>query len=130
MKAEDNRKALDLKRQDTALLETYASEKEIDTKRDRDLQVIDLQVEQLTGALKNTMQRYNDAKGRVDTAEKAKKPLAQPQKDEFSRVSAEKLRFEQAIDNKNKEKEELRKRYAEYRKRYTELRSQQATAKK
>lgn len=130
VKAEEDRKALDQRRQDSALLETYASEKEIDTKRDRDLGVIDLQLEQLAGAHKNTTQRYNDAKGRIDAADKAKKPVTQPQKDEFARVTAEKVRFEQAIQNKNKEKEELRVKYAEYRKRYTELRSQQVTAKK
>src|SRR5688572_5196425 len=65
VKAEEQRKALDQKRQDTALLETYASEKEIDAKRDRDLQVIDSQIEQLNGALKNTTQRHNEIKGRM-----------------------------------------------------------------
>ena len=45
-------------------------------------------------------------------------------------MSAEKDRFEQSIANKNKEKEELKVKYAEYRKRFTELRSAQATAKK
>jgi chromosome segregation ATPase len=130
VKAEEDRKALDQKRQDTALLETYASEKEIDAKRDRDLQVLDLQIEQLTGALKNTVQRYNDSKGRIDALEKSKKPVPPPLKEEFGRVSAEKERFEQSIANKNKEKEELRVKYTEYRRRYTELRSQQTTAKK
>ena len=127
VKAEEQRKALDQKRQDTALLETYASEKEIDAKRDRDLVVIDGQIEQLTGALKNATQRYNDTKGRVDANEKAKKPLPQPLKDEFSRVSAEKDRLEQSIANKNKEKEELKVKYAEYRKRFTELRAGQGS---
>src|SRR5215208_204101 len=56
-KVDDDKKALDQKRQDTALLETYASEKEIDAKRDRDLQVLDLQIEQLEGAVKNATQR-------------------------------------------------------------------------
>jgi hypothetical protein len=134
VKAEEQRKALDQKRQDTALLETYASEKEIDAKRDRDLLVIDGQIEQLTGALRNTSQRYSETKGRVDATEKAKKPVPQGLKDEFSRVTAEKERFEQSIANKNKEKEELKVKYAEYRKRFTELRagqgSPQATAKK
>src|SRR5919106_763453 len=49
-RAEEDRKALDQKRQDTALLETYSNEREIDLKRDRDLQVIDLQIEQFTVA--------------------------------------------------------------------------------
>jgi hypothetical protein len=129
-KVEDDRKALDQKRQDTALIETYASEKEIDAKRDRDLQVLDLQIEQLEGAVKNATHRYNDVKGRADSLEKNKKPLPAQLKDELSRVTAEKARFEQSIVNKNKEKEELRIRYAEHRKRFTELRSQQTAAKK
>jgi hypothetical protein len=130
VKVEDDRKALDQRRQDTALLETYASEKEIDAKRDRDFQVLDLQIEQLQGAVKNATQRYNDAKGRADSLEKHKKPLPAPLKEELARVTAEKNRFEQSIINKNKEKEELRVRYADYRKRFIELRSQQTAAKK
>lgn len=129
-RTEDDRKALDQRRQDTALLETYASEKEIDMKRDRDLQVLDLQTEQLQVAVKNATQNYNDAKGRAATLEKTKKPLPPALKDELSRVTADKQRFEQSILNKNKEKEELRARYAEYRKRFIELRSQQTAAKK
>jgi len=124
-KVEDDRRTLDQKRQDTALLETYSNEKEIDLKRDRDMQVLDLQIEQLTVALKNTSQRYNEAKARVDIAEKTKKPHPPAAKDEFSRASADKQRFEQSIQAKQKEKEELRTRYADYRKRYTELRASQ-----
>src|SRR4051812_45168522 len=56
VKAEEERKALDQKRQDTALLETYSNDKEIDLKRDRDLQNIDSQTEQLTTALKGATQ--------------------------------------------------------------------------
>jgi chromosome segregation ATPase len=123
-KAEENKKTLEQKRQDTALMETYASEKEIDLKRDRDLQVIDLQIEQLQGALKNTTVRYNETKTRFDAAEKAKK-VPPALKDEFSRITQEKQRFETGIENRQKEKEELKVKYAEYRKRFTELRAQQ-----
>ena len=125
LKAEESKRALDQKRQDTALMETYASEKEIDLKRDRDLQVLDLQIEQLQGALKNTMVRYNDTKARFDAAEKSKKPMPAALKDEFGRVTDEKQRFETGIQNRQKEKEELRVKYADYRKRFTELRAQQ-----
>jgi len=129
-KVEDSRKALDQKRQDTALLETYANEKEIDAKRDRDLQVLDLQIEQLHGALKNTNQRYSDAKGRVEALEKTKKPVPPALKEEFARVTQEKQRFEQSVENRNKEKEELRIKYTDYRRRFIELRAQQASANK
>ena len=127
-KAEEDRKALDQKRQDTALLETYTNEKEIDIKRDRDLQVLDLQIEQLGVALKNTTQRYNEAKGRLDMVEKNKKPVAPSLRDELARVTSEKQRFEESIQQKLREKEELRSKYTEYRKRFTELRTQQTAA--
>jgi hypothetical protein len=127
-RAEHERKSLDQKRQDTALLETYSNEKEIDLKRDRDLQVIDLQIEQLTVALKNTTQRYSEAKLRADGMEKSKKPVPPGLKDELVRISAEKQRFEQSIEAKNKEKDELRGKYAEYRRRFAELRAQQVAA--
>lgn len=120
-KAEEDRRITDKKRHDTALLETYANEKEIDLKRDRDLQVLDLQLEQLNTALKNTTQRQADVKGRHDQAAKGQKGAPVALKDELARATADKERFERSIESKQKEKEELRARYAEYRKRYTEL---------
>ena len=128
VKAEEERKSIVQRRQDTALLETYSNEKEIDVKRDRDLQVLDLQLEQMTMALKNTTQRYNDARTRADLIDKNKKPLPPTLKEELARLSSEKERFEQSIAAKHREKEELRARYAEYRKRYTELRAEQLSA--
>src|SRR4051812_27600834 len=52
VKAEEDRKLVDQKRQDNALLETYSNEKEIDLKRDRDLSNLHSQMEQLNTALK------------------------------------------------------------------------------
>src|SRR6476661_2102612 len=75
IRAEEERKLTDLKRQDNALLETYSNEKEIDLKRDRDLSNLDSQMEQLNTALKGATQRYNEVKARSDGFEKANKPL-------------------------------------------------------
>ena len=122
LKSEEERKMIDQKRQDTALLQTYSNEKEIDLKRDRDLQVIDLQMEQLQTALKSAMARYNETKGRSDAAEKNKKPPSASLTDDLVRASGDKERLEERIEAKQKEKEELRQRYVEYRRRYTELR--------
>ena len=126
LRSEEEKRALDQKRQDTALLETYSNEKEIDLKRDRDIGVVDLQIEQLNTALKNTTGRYNDAKARHDTAAKGKAGASPALKEEIQRLSAEKERFEKNIEAKQKEKEEVRKRYVEYRKRYTELKGSSA----
>jgi hypothetical protein len=127
-KTEVDRKSIDQQRQDNALLATYANEQEIDLKRDRDLQVLDLQIEQLTGALKNTAQRHDELKARAAIVEKNKKPLPAALKDDLTRVSQEKERFERSVESKKKEKEALRLKYAEYRKRYTELRAGQTSA--
>ena len=127
VKAEEDRKILDQKRQDTALLQTYSNEKEIDAKRDRDLGVLDLQMEQLNAALKVTTARYNETKARNDSVEKSKKVPSPALKDDLSRVTAEKQRLETAIEAKQKEKEELRQRFADQRKRFTELRAQPPT---
>jgi hypothetical protein len=123
VRAEEDRRILDQKRQDTALLETYSNEKEIDLKRDRDLSNIDLQMEQLNTSLKGATQRYNDAKSRAEATEKNKKAPSQALKDELARAMSDKQRLEQNLANKQKEKDELRNRYAEYKRRFNELRS-------
>jgi hypothetical protein len=128
LKAEVERKSVEQKRQDTALLESYSNEKEIDLKRDRDLQVIDLQIEQITMSLKNATQRYTDTKTRVDAVEKTGKPVSAQLKDELARAASDTERLEKNIRAKNQEKEDLRARYAEQRRRYIELRSTQGSA--
>lgn len=128
VRAEEERKNLDQKRADTALLQTYSNEKEIDLKRDRDLQVLDLQTEQLTTALKMANQRYNDAKSRAEVLEKNNKPVGPAVKDELARATADKERLEHGVEAKQKEKDDLRKRYADYKKRYNELRSGSVSA--
>ena len=123
IKAEEDRRMIIQKRQDTALLETYNNEQEIDLKRDRDLQVINLQVEQLNTALKSAVARYDEVKNRAEALEKNKRPVAPALQDDIVRATADKERLEERIEAKQKETEELRMRYAEYKKRYTDLRT-------
>lgn len=129
-KAEEQKKIAEQKRQDSALINTFANEKEIDAKRDRDLQQIDLQANQLQTALKGATDRYNALKARNDAAEKSKKPVSDGQKDDLARAAADKEKLENSMAAKEKEKQEVRQRYAEYKKRYAELKEggQQAPA--
>ena len=130
LKSEDERKNVDQRRQDAALLDTYTNEKEIDLKRDRDLAALDLQIEQLNSALKNTTQRHAEAKSRMDRAEKSTKGVTPAHKDDLAQAAIEKQRLEKAIEARQKDRDELRQRFAEQKKRFTELRSAQAAAKK
>lgn len=122
-RTEEDRRTLDQKRQDTALLETFSNEKEIDLKRDRDLGVIDLQMEQLTNSQKAAAQRYNEVKTRYDTVQKNGKAPSPQLKSELTRAEQDKQHADQNIEAKQKEKEELRARFTAYKKRYNELKN-------
>jgi hypothetical protein len=124
-KAEEAKRLAERKRQDAALLATFSSDKEIDQKRDRDLQQLDLQLDQLKVSLKNATERHTEAKSRSD-ASKDKK-AADMLKEDVTKAAAEQKRLEQSIATKEKEKEDIRKSYADQKKRYLELKGE-ATA--
>ena len=65
VKVEEDRRIAEQRRQDTALVNTYTSDKEIDQRRDREVQVVDLQLVHLKSKhkywqfLSNTMTSSN-----------------------------------------------------------------------
>ena len=120
----ENKKLAERQRQDSALLNTFTSDKEIDQKRDRDLQQADIQLGQLKTSLKNATDRYNETKGRTDAAAKDKKGASDALKEELTKATSDKQRLEQAVASKEKEKDDITKRYAEQKKRYLELRGE------
>jgi chromosome segregation ATPase len=128
VKADENKRLAEQRRQDSALLNTFTSEKEIDQKRDRDLQQVDIQVGQLKVSIKNTADRYNEVKARADAAAKDKAGVPATLKDELAKATADKQRAEQNVAAKEKEKEEITKRYAEQKKRYLELKGEAPAA--
>jgi len=127
-KAELAKKAAEQKRQDSALINTYSSEKEIDLRRDRDIAALDAQIAQLKVMQKNAVDRQNEIKGRIDASKKAGKPATDVQKEELARAESDQRKAEQGIVEKGKEREELLKRYADMRARYTELRGGSSAA--
>ena len=128
-KAEEKKRLAEQRRLDSALLNTYANEKEIDQRRDRELQEVDRLLTQFQGLHKAAAARRTDASGRLASAEKARKP-SDALKDEIARAEADMAKLEQGIAVKNKEKEDIRARYAETKQRYMALRAggTQATA--
>jgi len=120
-KAVERKRRAEQSRQDDALINTFTNEKEIDLKRDRDLQVIDGQLTQLRVSHKNAMDREKDFKGRIEAATKDKKSASEYQKEELTRAQGDILRFQQGIIAKEKEKEEVSKRYGDMKQRYVML---------
>ena len=125
-KADEQKRAAEQKRQDAALLNTFSNEKEIDQKRDRDLAQLDLQMGQMKVSLKNAVDRHTDVKGRADAAAKDGKDKkgAEALKEELTKAESDKQRLETAITTKEKEKEEIKQRYAEQKRRYLELKGE------
>ena len=121
-KEEEKKRLAEQQRRDSALLNTYANEKEIDQRRDREIQEVDRLLGQFEGLKKSATARREDAQGRVAAAEKARKP-SDALKDEVARAESEIAKFERSIAAKQKEREEIRARYAETKERYAALRA-------
>jgi len=119
LKAEMDKKAAEQKRQDSALVNTYSDEKEIDLRRDRDIATTDSQISQMKVMHKNAADRQKEIKGRIDAG---KKPATEVQKEELALAESDQKKLEQSIADKEKDKEDIRKRYAAQRARYIELR--------
>jgi len=120
-KADEKKRLAEQRRQDAALTNTFTNEGEIDLKRDRDLQVVDGQLVQMRVSHKNASDRRAEAKGRMDATIKGGKPASDAQKDDLARAEADVTKAEQGIATKEKEKEEIRKRYADMKARYIAL---------
>ena len=127
-KAEEKKRLTEQKRQDAALVNAFTDEKEIDLKRDRDLQVVDGQLTQMRVSHKNASDHYAEVKGRMDATMKSGKPATDAQKEDLARAEADMAKAEQGVVAKEKEKEDIRKRYADMKARYVLLKGGPAPA--
>lgn len=120
-RAAERKRQAEQSRQDDALMNTFTDEKEIDLKRDRDLQVAESQLTTMRVSHKNAMDREKDFKGRIEAAAKEKKPASEYQKEELARAQGDITKFAAGIKDKEKEMDEIRKRYADMKQRFNML---------
>jgi hypothetical protein len=118
---EEAKRMADQRRRDTALLNTYANDREIDQRRDRELQEVDRLLGQFKGLRKSADTRRTTALANIAAVEKGGKKPSDFLKDEVARAEADIDRFDRSIAAKSKEKEEIRARYAATKQRYLEL---------
>lgn len=127
-KAEEQKRAQEQKRQDTALLNTFTNEKEIDLKRDRELQALNNFLTQQNAALKVSVDKLAETRKRAAGYEKDKKPLPAMLKEDLARTEREKAQVEAEIAKNEKSKVDVTAQYAEYRKRFIELKGTSTTS--
>ncbi len=123
-KEEAQKKIVEKKRQDSALLNTFTNEKEIDLKRDRELTTLDNNISQQRGALKVANDRLAESQQRAVAFEKGnkdKKSAPAGIKDDLTRAEGEKARLEKDIASKEQEKLGTVTKYAAFKKRFQEL---------
>jgi hypothetical protein len=118
-KVEADRLAAERKRKDQALLNTYASEKDIDALRDH--AIADIQI-----LVKEVQDKYDRAAKRKTQLDKelefyAKKPVPATLKSQIAENNVELQAQQKALDDKQKDIEAARAKFEEDRKRFREL---------
>lgn len=120
LKLEEDRRIAEQRRQDTALVNTYTSAGEIDVRRDRELQVVDLQIQQLKNAVKGAVDAHTAQKSRYANFEKRGK-VPDNVRDDLKQAAEEEIRVKTRIADKEKDKERITTSYAQQKARFIEL---------
>ena len=123
VKAEEDKRLAEQKRQDSALLNTFSSEKEIDLKRDRELLALNNIITQQNAALKAANERLAEGSKGAAEFDKNKKPVPAAAKEDLARAERDQKRISGDIAANEKAKTDITAKYAEYRKRFAELKS-------
>lgn len=118
--AEDQRRD-EMRRKDKALLDTFTTEKEIDLKRVRDVQLIESTIETMQINLKNLNERRADTQLRIDRFAKDKRPVPQSFQEDLVHADSEKVQYEKLIAQKRNEISVLNQKYDEFKRRFSEL---------
>lgn len=120
---QDELRAKEQKRLDQALLQTFTTEKDIDLKRDRDLQQIELGIANNQSVLKSAEKRLAENRARAEGLTKAGKPIPDGLKQDIESDESGKLRLERLIGKKREELGVVRAKYDDYKHRFAELQS-------
>ena len=120
-KKADEQKRLDEKRRDRALLDSFTTEKEIDLKRSRDIQQIEVNISAQQTNLKNTTDRLNEIKNKIEQIKKQNKPVPEALQEDATRFETEKSKIQTQILQKRKEIVERNQEYDDMKKRFLEL---------
>jgi chromosome segregation ATPase len=120
-KAAENQRAAEQKRKDKALLDTFTTLKEIDLKRNRDIQLLETNIEAQQANLKTANDRQADARNRIEQYKKENKPVPASIQEDFDRSEASRIKIQAQIAQKKKEVADLNQQYDDLKKRFAEL---------
>jgi|APGre2960657468_1045069.scaffolds.fasta_scaffold118802_1 hypothetical protein len=125
----EDQKREDEKRRDRALLDSFTNEKEIDLKRARDIQQIEVNISAHQANLKSSSDRETVVNASMDRLKKENKPVPAAMQQEYEKLTAEMAKTQDQIKQKRREIADKTQEFDAMKRRFIELRST-APAKK
>lgn len=129
-KKEEERKKEESKRRDSALLNTYTTDKEIDLVRDRNLQQGTLQIQGMELRVKQIQPRLNESRKKAEAFKASNKPVPVYLQQEVQETEKEMQHLQEMVKQRRLEMEAVRARFEDDKKRFRELRQTEDSAKK
>ncbi|MFN3397830.1 MAG: hypothetical protein ACK4ZS_04760 [Sulfurimicrobium sp.] len=117
----DDEKAQEQKRRDKALLDTYASEREINLSRDRNLQAAQIQIDSSRMRVKSTQDRLAERRKQADGFTRNKKPVPAYLSEEIKAAENDLRISSETAAKWQQEYKAIQTRFEEDRKRFREL---------
>lgn len=122
-KKEEEKRLATQQRRDTALLQTYTTEKEIDLARDRNLQAADAAIKGIEPRLNAAQARLDQRTKQAENFTKQGKPLPDWLVEETAVSEKEVARLNAEMAAKQKERDEIQARFEADKERFRELRA-------
>ncbi len=120
-KKSEEQKREEEKRKDRALLDSFTNEKEIDLKRARDIQQIEVNISAQQSNIKSMTDRQSEAKAKIDEAKKENKPVPPTVQQEYDKKTADIAKAQEHITQKRREIADKNQEYDAMKKRFVEL---------
>ena len=128
-KQEEEAKAAEQRRQDQALLQSFTSVEEIDMKRDREVQALEVVIANLRGQERSLTERMADDRRRMEYYKKRGKPPPDSMQEDMERNAAQAKLIRDEIERRQAEIVATREKYEALKNRYRMLREQEKAAR-
>ena len=125
----EDQKREEEKRRDRALLDSFTNEKEIDLKRARDVQQIEVNISTYQANLKSSSDRQTAVSASIERLKKENKPVPAAMQQEYEKLTADMAKAQDQIKQKRREITDKNLEFDAMKKRFMELKGP-APAKK
>jgi hypothetical protein len=118
---EDERAALEQKRRDKTLINTYSNVNEIDLARKRSLQQVDARINMLNSNFKTANERLLSLQTEADNYDKSNREIPSSLREDLKDAQERLIKLQQDMEKPNAQKAALEARFKADRERYIEL---------